>query len=71
MAQNIALQSLITERDRVIAERNAALSHFSEQISELETAIEQLSGKKVWEVKNDFVYGDTDPNYVKASLEEI
>jgi hypothetical protein len=71
MAQNIALRSLVKERDNLIAERNSTYSKLSEQISELETAIEQLSGKKVWEVKAETLYDDENPDYIKSSLEEI
>lgn len=71
MAENIAIHSLLTAKETIVAEKNAAISRFNEQIQELETAIERLSGKKVWEVEQEMVYDDTNPDYIKGSQEEI
>lgn len=71
MSQNIAIQSLVTEREKIVAEKNSAISRFDEQIQKLETAIEQLSGKKVWEVQAETAYNDEHPDYIRSSQEEI
>lgn len=71
MAQNIAIHSLFTAKEAIVAEKNAAIIRFNEQIQELETAIERLSGKKVWEVEQEMVYDDTNLDYIKGSQEEI
>lgn len=70
MAQNIAIHSLVTARESLIAEKNAAIERFNQQIGEIETALAQLSGKKVWEVLSEIPYDDTNPDYIKGSIED-
>jgi hypothetical protein len=64
MSQNIAVEALITERDNM-------LSQFNEDIAKLESAIEQISGKKVWEIVTETRYDDENPHYIKGSQEEM
>lgn len=71
MSQNIAIEALITEREKLVAERDNMLSKFNEDIAKLESAIEELSGKKVWEVVSETRYDDENPSYIKGSQEEI
>jgi hypothetical protein len=69
MAQNIALESLLKEWNRLNDEKKLMLNQYNECLSELETAMEQLSGKKVWEIQNETVYDDQHPDYIKGSIE--
>lgn len=67
---NNALEILLKERDKLVFERDAALTRFNGEIQELETAIERLSGKKVWEMPRETLYDDQHPDYIKASIED-
>jgi len=58
------------ERDRVIGAKNQAIAEYDAKIQELETAIEQLSGKKVWEMSSQSLYDDESPDYIKSSIED-
>lgn len=68
---NNALQLLLKERDKLISERDAAVSRFNGEIQGFETAIERLSGKKVWEISAAVPYDDEHPDYIKGSQEEM
>lgn len=68
---NNAVNALLKERNRLESERDAALIRFNAEIQELETAIERLSGKKVWEISKETIFDDTHPDYIKGSQEEI
>ena len=70
MAQNIALQSLINERDKLISAKAEAIANFDKQILEFDNAIDEISGKKYWGY-SDTLYDDENPDYIKSSLEEI
>lgn len=69
--QNAAIELLLKNRQRLIDEKAKMLFKFKKELSEVNTAIEQLSGKTVWETASDFAYDDENPNYIKASEEEI
>jgi hypothetical protein len=71
MAQNTAIETLVKEREKLIVEKTSAVRRFMKQIVDIETAIERLSGKKAWEVEAEMGYDDTNPDYIKGSLEEI
>lgn len=68
---NQAIDILIKQRELVIAQRAQAIEELSFTISDIEAAIEKLSGKKVWEFELPTKYDDENPNYIKSSLEEI
>lgn len=68
---NLALETLTTKRLELQIERNKMIAQFDQEITEIETAIEQLSGKKVWEITEEVRYDDENPNYIKSSQEEI
>lgn len=67
---NLAEQTLLDQRQKLIHEKEQMIAKFDEQISQLETAIERLLGKKVWEIENLTLYDDTNPDYIKGSIEE-
>ena len=66
----LAIMALTDKRDKLITERDFALARFNAEISEIEAAIEHLSGKKVWEVEPTVVYDDENPDYIKGSIED-
>lgn len=68
---NLAVDSLVLKRAELVGEQSRMNEHFNNQISEIETAIETLSGKKVWETPISEIYDDESPNYIKSSQEEI
>lgn len=67
---NNAVETLLKERDRLVLDRDAAVVRFNTDIRELETAIEKLAGKKVWEIEGRMIYDDEHPDYIKASIED-
>lgn len=71
MNNSLGLEALIEKRQNLIIERDNAVLTYNNQISELDSCIEILSGKKVWEVVNKTVYDDENPNYIRSSQEEI
>lgn len=66
-----ATQALLRKKEELEAERNNIVSDYDKRISELEMAIETLSGKKVWELQTETRYDDENPNYFKGSHEEM
>jgi hypothetical protein len=71
MAQSIALESLISKREQLLSEMKAMEDRFKAEISELDTAIELLSGKTVWQIQSESLYNDEHPDYIKSSQEEM
>ena len=69
--ENLAVQSLLIKRDELLAEKAKMEEQFDTQIGEIETAINQLSGKKAWEIDRSEYFDDTHPNYIKGSFEEM
>lgn len=68
--QLFVIEHLCKKRLELIAERNAINNRFEGEISEIETAIETLSGKKVWEVVKEERFDDENPDYIKSSIED-
>lgn len=71
MSQSIAVEHLLLKRQQLIDEKSKMVSQFDQQISHLDSAVETLSGKKVWELSSETLYDDEHPEYIKASAEEI
>jgi hypothetical protein len=69
MSKN-AITVLYNERDKLIAEKEAAMLRFNAEIEEIEAAIAKLSGYKHHDQDLDPLYDDTHPDYIKASIEE-
>lgn len=67
---NPAIESLLQKRQKIIAEKVAINKQLDSNINGIENAIEQLSGKKVWEVESETVFDDENPNYIKSSIED-
>jgi hypothetical protein len=68
---NNAIEVLTKAYERVKLEKTEAMARFDSELRDLETSIERLSGKKVWEVVSETRYDDEHPDYIKASAEEI
>lgn len=68
---NIAIETLLRQRQKLVEERDKMWAKFSDDLREIDHAIESISGKKVSEVVPDFVYDDEHPDYIKGSLEEM
>jgi len=71
MAHNDAIEVLFRERERLVTERDTMLRKFSSLISGIETSIETLSGKTVWETEQGIVYDDQNPDYIKSTEDGI
>lgn len=66
-----AIQELINKRTALMSEKNRAMQQFDEEISEMDSAIAILSGKKVWEAVSEERFDDENPNVMKGSYEEM
>ncbi len=71
MNSKYVIQFLIHRRDSLLSEKNAAIERFDTEINEIENALAELTGKKVWEVGSETLYDDQHPDYIKQSAEEI
>jgi len=67
---NPAIEALLQKRNDLTVKRDTDFYLATQDIKGIETAIEQLSGKKVWEVQSETVYDDENPNYIKSSIED-
>lgn len=68
---NVVINTLITKRELLLDEKTKAIARFDGEISEIETAIETLSGKRVWETSQALIYDDERHDYIQQSQEEI
>ena len=71
MPNSYSIEALVTKREQLVSERDSMLEQFNNEIREMESSIELLSGKKVWEVLSETSFDDTHPSYIKSSQEEI
>ncbi len=71
MQNQTAVEALHQKRTDLIIERDTFLAKINVEISGIESAIESLSGLKVWETEPTTLYDDENPNYIKSSLEEM
>jgi len=71
MQNQSAVETLHKKRTELIAERDAFLLSINHEISSIESAIESLSGLKVWETEPTVMFDDENPSYIKSSQEEI
>lgn len=69
MAQNVALELLNIEREKLILERDRIYEQFNTDIRNIENAIDKLDGKKYWDYGSNVVYDDNNPDYIKGSIE--
>ena len=70
MPHNDAIDLLFQKKLELEGIRDVHFHKLSMEISGIETAIEMLSGKKVWEVAAELKYDDEHPDYIKSSIEE-
>jgi hypothetical protein len=66
-----AIDSLIKQRDILIARKIAMMDEINLEIRDIESAIKTLSGRNILETVAEEKYDDQNPNYIKASIEEI
>lgn len=71
MAYAVGVETLINKRLQLVSERDNMLAEFNAQISEMESCIELLSGKKVCEMPLEERFDGLNPNYIRSSQEEI
>lgn len=71
MAHDAATEVLLLKRQELLDEKSKMTDNFDAQIQNIETSIEKLEGKKVWEIAIPLRYDDENTNYVKSSQEEI
>jgi len=67
---NLATEALLEKRQKLINKRVEVLENIDNEIDEIEKAIEQLSGKKVWDVVKEEKFDDENPDYIKSSIED-
>lgn len=70
MAYSVGITALVKERNGLMAEKLDFNSNIDKQIAEMESCIELLSGKKIWEVEKQELFDDENPNYIKGSIED-
>jgi len=68
---NSAVEALNQKRDELVAEQMRVYQTFQKEITEIETAIETLAGKKVWEMPRSEWFDDESPNYIKGTEDGI
>lgn len=71
MSSNTAIEALIKKRDEIKAEQIRVNAQFDANILQIETAIETLTGKRVWELPPTERFDDENPDYIRQSIEEI
>jgi hypothetical protein len=71
MANNLATDVLLIKRQELLDEKSKMNEIFDAQIQQIETSIERLEGKNVWELASTTLYDDESHNYIRSSQEEI
>jgi hypothetical protein len=71
MEYSSAIAALLEIRNKLVLERDSMFSEFQKKIDEYEASIEIISGKTVWQITSETMYDDENPNYIKASIEQI
>lgn len=71
MKNRAAVETLHKKRSELISERDVFLLAINHEISSIESAIESLSGLKVWETEPATLFDDESIHYIKSSQEEI
>lgn len=68
---NHAIELLLKQRDILITRKIAMLDEINLEIRDVESAIKMLSGRTGLETVSEVKYDDQNPDYIKASIEEI
>lgn len=71
MSKSLGIDALIEKIDILVSERDLAFFEATQQIKELESCVELLSGKPYSEYIADFRFDDESPNHIRSSQEEI
>ena len=69
MQRSIGIKALVKERNALLSQKVEFLVEINKQISEMESCIELLSGKKVWDIQQEEWFDDELPDYIKGSIE--
>lgn len=64
-----AINSLLETRQSLINQRVELVAKLDSEILQIDTAIELLSGKKVWEIAKVEKFDDENTDYIKSSIE--
>lgn len=68
---NIAIQELFNKMQQLEGERHKIVNDYNARIREIMNAIETLSGKKVYEIMNEYNYDDESPDYIRNTEDGI
>lgn len=68
---NISIETLLKQRGEILDQKAKIIEQFDKDLNDINAAIETLSGKTVWLAIRDYIYDDENPNYIKASAEEL
>lgn len=68
---NLAVDSLRVKRQQLVDVKNRLMEEYDTMIVEFEMAIETLTGDKFLDIPPTERFDDENPDYIKASLEEI
>lgn len=66
-----AIETLLQKVAELKHKRDLEFNKATQEINSIESSIEQLTGKKVWQLEPEFKYDDESPNYIKGSFEEM
>lgn len=67
----IVIETLVKQREQLVAAREAFLAQNEADIHEIDNAIQILTGHRESKPKSITLYDDESPDYIKSSQEEI
>lgn len=67
----VGLTTLVEKRTALFNEQMAAYNQYEDQIKELDSCIELLSGKKYKEIIEESRYDDENPTYITGTEDGI
>lgn len=70
MASQLVIEVLSNKLKQLVSEKDVAIIRYNKEISEIETALLELEGKKVWEISPAEKFDDENPDYIKSSIED-
>lgn len=70
MSPNLAVEVLTERRLKLVEIKQSLIERYDKEISDIETALLQLTGSKVWETLPTERFDDENPDYIKSSIEE-
>ncbi len=66
----VSIEALIKLKRELESKRQHEYNKATMDILNVSTAIELLSGKSIKETEEEFTYDDTNPDYIKQSIED-